>query len=73
MSGFQRFIVGYWLIGCVMVGAVEAQGLKECPLDRHPITVQDIIFPAIWPAVFGMLLNHSPSTPIVCHGPEAKS
>jgi len=60
----MKYLMGYWIIGCLIVGTGAGMHHARCPADDDAAPSELIVSVAIWPA--GMPLSTYYHVPPAC-------
>lgn len=61
----MKFLIFYWILGCLIVGGAEATHKNNCPMDDETSVFELMGWAAIYPAVitYHFTANNSNSKP----------
>lgn len=66
MKRWMTVVVWYWIICCILAGAVEGHRFAKCPNDSQPDSLLEVVEMAlIWPGVIGFAVT-APRPPYAC-------
>lgn len=61
----MKYLLGYWVIGCLLVGSASASRLNHCPTEKVSSAFELLAVVAVWPVAIsaGIFVNHDISRP----------
>jgi len=65
----MKWVLGYWILGCLVVGAAIGDDVKTCPHDQRPPSSEIALTVLTWPWALSAAISGARAPTTVCQVP----